>query len=522
MRTRVVLVVVGVTVLPLAACGDSGTGSLGDETVAPTSVDAVPTTDVASTATGTSTEASTDTSTGTSTGTSTPDPGEGADASSTTEVPPTTVAAQPVATDPVVATPAALARCSDVAPIETDVLSDPARGDIDPVFHGVLLTYAAEHADTFGGLWLDRNAFGTVVMAFTDDPGSHRAALAARRPSPDDVYAIDPPPEITDDRPIGEWDVAFDVVQVEHTEAALNDAIGPVMEAAQVITGDSISGGSALLLNRVTVDLSAPVSAAELTALEDAIADLDGVGVDMVCWSGELVDEAPEPVEPGSPLDAIRLPGEDGTYPPDTPVSCSEFRFELGDLQNLTPIADLEPGLRSVVDSWLAGPAGQSWPQAGWTLLSSDSDLAFFIQIDGEAVSSVVAEMGPNGWIWAGATLSFRCDVRLLLPDGVGEVEWVLDPDAPPPDASSTQLRLLATERSCASGQEMGERLLGPQVVETDDAVLIALGVIPQPGAQACPGNPSTPVVVDLAAPLGDRAIRDAMSLGPITSLIDP
>ena len=153
-------------------------------------------------------------------------------------------------------------------------------------------------------------------------------------------------------------------------------------------------------------------------------------------------------------------------------------------------------------------------------LLNADDELAFFIQVGGEAVSSIVAELGPNGWIWSGATLSFRCDVSLLLPEGVGEVEWALDPDAPPPDADSAEIRLLVTERGCASGQEMGERLLGPQVVETGDAVLIALGVIPQPGVHTCPGNPSTPVVVNLDAPLGDRAIRDAMSLGPITSLL--
>jgi hypothetical protein len=240
----------------------------------------------------------------------------------------------------------------------------------------------------------------------------------------------------------------------------------------------------------------------------------------MVCWSGWLADEAPEPIQPGTPLDVIRLPGDDGAYPPDTPVSCDVLRFELGDLGNLTPIADLEPGLRSIVENWVGDAAGQSWPQEGWMLLSADDEYAYFIQVTGDGVASIVAEMGPNGWIWSGATSSGSCDVRLLLPDGLGEVEWVLDPDASPPDADSTELRLLATERSCAGGQEMGDRLLGPQVVETADAVRIALAVISQTGAQACPSNPPTSVVVRLDAPLGGRAISDAMSIGSITSLI--
>lgn len=85
------------------------------------------------------------------------------------------------------------------------------------------------------------------------------------------------------------------------------------------------------------------------------------------------------------------------------------------------------------------------------------------------------------------------CDVRLMLPSGVGEVEWMLDPGAPTPVPSSTEIQVLVTERGCAGGQEMGERSLGPQVVETDDVVRIAVGVIPQAGSQDCPGNPSTP-----------------------------
>lgn len=413
-----------------------------------------------------------------------------------------------------------LARCSDIPPISTDVLSDHAQGDIDPVFQGVLLTYAAEHSDTFGGLWLDRDAFGTVVLAFTDDSATHRAALAQRRPSPDDVHAVEPPPEITDDRPLGEWGVAFDVVQVAYTEAELVDAIGPVIEAAQTATRASVSGGSDVVRNRVNIDVPTPVSSDDLVAIAEAVSDLDGVSLDMVCWSGQLVDEAPEPIQPGTPLDAIGLPRDDGTYQPDTPVTCAGLQFEFGDLESVTPAADVELGLRSVLDDWLANPGGENWPPEGWVLLHADEERASFIQASDDGVWYIGAEMGANGWIWASAGGAERCDVRLMPPPGVGEVEWVLDPDAPVPDASSTEIRVLATERGCATGHEMGDRLLGPQVVETDDAVLIAFGVITKPGDQECPGNPSTPVVVELAAPLGDREIRDGMLIAPITSLL--
>ncbi|WP_420452073.1 hypothetical protein [Ilumatobacter sp.] len=129
--------------------------------------------------------------------------------------------------------------------------------------------------------------------------------------------------------------------------------------------------------------------------------------------------------------------------------------------------------------------------------------------------------MGADGWIWAGAGGGQRCDVRLKLPEGLGPVEWVVDPRSPTPDASSTEIRVLVTERGCASGEEMGDRLLGPQVVETDDAVRLAFALVPRPGGQNCPGNPSTPFVVQLDAPLGERDVLDGSTIAPIDSLID-
>lgn len=492
------LTVVAFTGIVLVACGDDSSGSQADEPAV--TATSPPATTSESTPIPTSTTAATTT------------PATSVDA---VETPGTTVPddrnGHP--TDPIV-------RCADVPQIATEVLSEERQGNIDPVFQGVLQTYAAEHADTFGGLWIDRAAFGTVVLAFTDDPAPHLAALALRQPSPDDVHAVEPPPEITDDRPIGDWGVAFDVVQVAHTEAELVDAIVPVSEAAQALTGGPISAGARLLINRVGVEFAAPITPDELAAFADSITELDGIDPAMLCWSGEFVDDAPEPIQPGTPLDVIELPGDDGAYPADTPVTCGGLQFELGDLQQLIPSADVDPGLRAVLDEWLSNPEGEFWPQDGWSLLYERDGRASFIHVSNEGMPFIGAEMGPNGWIWAGAGGGGMCDVRLMLPPGVGEVGWELDPDAAAPDATATEIRVLVTERGCAGGQEMGDRLLGPQVVETDGAVRIAFGAIVQPGAHTCPGNPATPVVVELDAPLGNRRIRDGLVIGPITSLL--
>lgn len=416
-------------------------------------------------------------------------------------------------------TTTSLPSCADVPAITTDVIGTETGGNIDPIFHGVLLTYAQDHQDVFGGLWIDREAGGTVVLAFTADPEPHRQALASRRPSPDDVHAVEPPPEITDDRPIGEWGVAFDVAQVPHTEDELIRQVSVVMAALQS-AGIVVDGaGTDLMRNRVSIYPSAPVTVDDVEAMTRAIG-LD-VPVDMVCVEGAIVDMLPEPIEPGTPLDVIVLPDESGSYPPSTPVQCAGVAFPLGALADRIPVEQVEPGLAAVLDDWVSGVEGTFWPQDGWALLYEDGEVAQFIWIGDDGVSFVSAEMGRNGWIWSGASGGGLCDVSRLLPDGLGAVEWAVDPAYPTPDASTTELHILATEVACTGASEMGERLLGPQVVETETAVRISLAAIPLAGGHECPGNPSTPVTIVLEAPLGNRELRDGLLIAPITELFD-
>ena len=96
------------------------------------------------------------------------------------------------------------------------------------------------------------------------------------------------------------------------------------------------------------------------------------------------------------------------------------------------------------------------------------------------------------------------------LPESVGEVLIGFSPEVGQPTRESTEITLWLSELGCASGQPMGERLLGPEVHESEDQILIAAGVAIQLTGQDCPGNPATEVVVALDAPVGDREIRNA------------
>ena len=67
----------------------------------------------------------------------------------------------------------------------------------------------------------------------------------------------------------------------------------------------------------------------------------------------------------------------------------------------------------------------------------------------------------------------------------------------------------------------MGDALLGPQVIETGEAVLVAFAAISPIGPANCPGNPSTPVTVQLSQPLGRRTLKDGLHIPPKPLTVD-
>ena len=409
--------------------------------------------------------------------------------------------------------------CRDVPVLTTDVIGERRSvGDLDPIFHGVLLSYAAEHADTFAGMWIDREAFGTMVLAFNDDPAPHRAALAARAPSPDDIAAVEPRPAITDDRPIGEWDITFDVVQTRYSEAELASFQTDVVTVLSDLGTEPFGAGGLVMQNRVGLMVPNGITLAEAADLAERIGAV--APLDAVCFDGAYLDERPEPVAPGTPLDVIALPDADGAHPPDTEVECGGVQFTLGELASMTPVEEADDGLAAVVEEWI-DTAGFGQSSDGWQVLVQTDELATIVRITDGSMEFIGAKPGRNGWIWAGASGGgAQCDVRRRLPAGVGQVDWALDPAFPVPDAASTELHVLVTESSCTGGSELGDRLLGPDVEVTADAVRIAFGAIPLVGDQTCPSNPSTPVTIELDEPLGARSIVDGLLVGPLSDLV--
>ena len=119
----------------------------------------------------------------------------------------------------------------------------------------------------------------------------------------------------------------------------------------------------------------------------------------------------------------------------------------------------------------------------------------------------------PIGWSWVGASGSGKSRPRVTLPDGLGEVRWRARPGVGSTHFREHQIHVLVTEQACASRQAMGDRLLGPQVVETDLTRSPRLRCDQYPGA---PGPTSQysdagTAVVPLPSPFGDRQIHDGL-----------
>jgi hypothetical protein len=314
-----------------------------------------------------------------------------------------------------------------------------------------------------------------------------------------------PRPPIVDDRPIGQWDQTFDVVQADFTEAELQAAQAEVNELFDDPDAGLEGTGIRSTINRVALTLLEPT--------EERVAALSArVPTNRVCVDGEPLSPDRDVFTPGDPLDVIVVPGPDGTIPPDTVVSCAGPQFTLAALDSAIPVAEYgDTQLMVELDAFLNGPEGQYWPQNGWYVLTESDDQLTLISADPNGAAFMTFEATRVGWSWAGASGYGKCRPRVTLPDGLGDVRWRLDPAFGPPTPESTEIHVLVTEQACVGGQTTGDRLLGPEVIETDAAVLIAFAAINLAGAQSCPGNPSTPVAVTLPSPLGERPIHDGL-----------
>ena len=397
-----------------------------------------------------------------------------------------------------------LANCEDVPELRSQLEGKlGARQNPDHVVQGVLWTYGMEHPDTFAGQWIDRDSGGVLMMGFTDDPEPHRAAILARRPSPDDDAAVDPPPPVTDDRPLGERDdVVIDVVRVRFSLPKMETLLD---ETSRSIPPEEWRGlgldGTAYDIQRQRMNLilvNPPEGA--LAEIAARIPDPSAVCVE--------ITRTPQP--PEGPLDVIPdLDVEDPLVScPGTPA----VRYS----QMIAPpsIDEVDHPAVDVLRAELDTAGGEPLPRGRWVVISIDDDSATFAALSDHSFGVAGVERRGDRWIFAGHGGGRPCEPTIPLPAGLAPVEVLLDPDSMP-DPGDTTVDVLVSELGCASGREMGDALRGPQVIETDNAVVVAFAVEPIAGSATCPGNPWTAVTIELSEPLGQRWVYDGLHFPP-------
>jgi hypothetical protein len=173
-------------------------------------------------------------------------------------------------------------------------------------------------------------------------------------------------------------------------------------------------------------------------------------------------------------------------------------QFQLSDLERIAPLSEGDPGgVAEAIGAFLSSGEGAYWPQDDWQILRQAEDEVLLVHSGADGVSFMNVSRVGGAWMWSGSQSGGPCPLHYVVPEGLNAVDWRVDPEAPP-DAGMTTLTVLVTERECVSGQELGDRLRGPQVVMTDDVVRIAF-------ARA---------MVELPEPLGDREIIEGLAIG--------
>ena len=146
-------------------------------------------------------------------------------------------------------------------------------------------------------------------------------------------------------------------------------------------------------------------------------------------------------------------------------------------------------------------------PAEGWSRVSDGDQGVLFVAEGTPRIPWVQVSVVRTADGWFAQTWG-ECQLQVKFPGGGMRADIGLIADKPP-NRDEAMLLLSVTELACAGGQPSTGRMQEPLVLESTTAVVVAISIVPLPGAHDCPGNPSLAVDVALMSPLGDRTILD-------------
>ncbi|HEY5487889.1 MAG TPA: hypothetical protein VIK06_09590 [Candidatus Limnocylindrales bacterium] len=171
---------------------------------------------------------------------------------------------------------------------------------------------------------------------------------------------------------------------------------------------------------------------------------------------------------------------------------------------------------------FVSSPYASGFPDHGWHLVEDAPNRLVFVARaqNGDAPDYVEVELNrgapkggqftANGWS-VGAYGS--CTLRSVPPPGFVSALWGLDP-AFPFTPGATELHILVDPETCTSGKAIAADRIQVGVAYVGALVMVTVAARPPDGAQSCQltiGS-STPYVVKLDAPIGNRELQDGGS----------
>lgn len=143
----------------------------------------------------------------------------------------------------------------------------------------------------------------------------------------------------------------------------------------------------------------------------------------------------------------------------------------------------------------------------GWRELARTADEVLFGRGRPPHLVTVASKRERRRDSWTCASAHATEELRATR-DGIRASSWRPDPTYEP-QGDDTELRILVTERTFASGQSASRRVLTPDLYIDENELVLTIYVKPRPGFQMGSRNPETPVRIALPDPPGTRTLTD-------------
>lgn len=151
---------------------------------------------------------------------------------------------------------------------------------------------------------------------------------------------------------------------------------------------------------------------------------------------------------------------------------------------------------------------------APWRMLARTNDAALFGSGRPPGLITVAVSQDSRRGNWSCLAVSTALALRAAR-EGIRASSWRPDPTNPPrPD--DTELRVLVTEQTHATGKLAHGRMLPPDLYLDGERIVLRCFIRPLGGFQnRALKNAETPAIVELGEPLGERLLLDGAVYAP-------